>query len=974
MLKKLLDNMIGLKLFKWILLIFAGFFAISTTFANYESFLNNLRQTGIEVDKIIDNNQVSRYELTRLLNAVNCEDCINTPSWMIDDYNNNWRNDFVSMPGKDFRDISYRWWIYNWETYYYCVSYVWDNVRMRWYPEWLSPVCNWKFCGTRNTTLWEFLQVVLNIADQYVYQKYLMDWSKIKSWMDSLKTWSYPDEYLNQEDKKQINEHANSWLSGSLPNEESMQAYIKYCMFNLESCGMQSFGEIKKWYRPVAELNILYDNNIVEHEKFKDWDIHELVEWEYVLKTLYNLFKLVDCDFDYDYDCDDNENIKDNCPNHYNPNQKDTDGDWVWDVCDDDIDGDGIKNPIWIVDDLWRIVLSKRQDGMDNCIFVVNTNQLDSNWNWVWDACENSKNNLWMYIKTYNLNNPAPVTVEFEAITEWTIKWEISWDFGDWEYMVGKKVSHTFLKDWFYRVQANALWINNDANASTSLIIGKNILENHSMQIIVDKVSSWLPGEIKFKMENKWDFDKFERNFGDGNIIEKNTNEDITKIFREENSYMITLKWFKNNEVVAVANTIIWAGNNRIWSSLSANNLMPKKWQTISLKTKISWFNEKDIDWIEWNIWNEKIINNKLLNIEHIYKSAWTVVIVQKIKLNDWSELQNFLTITIRDESLETSYTVETSINKLISSVFSYINFKLKNIGILPEILMVLNRYDNWITDKTYENLPSWPKHFEYKYNKEWIFFPKTSVFVNECISLDNVATIAIANKDICLEAKLNWTLNQFKCDMDGDWIPDICDDDIDGDGIKNLIWLIDFELPDCKINWDNINKDIWDLHNNVCSLDNCPIYVNKDQMDLNNNWWWDQCDNLLNFNNKNSDYWDNSWIKDSDWDWIPDHLDACPEIPENYNGIEDSDGCPEIWASENCSIWNMKYNIWWINDNWINDNTIIVSECFSCPCVFSDFANDLNIDDKVKAILRDINMETLYSESIPESIKQFLK
>jgi hypothetical protein len=35
----------------------------------------------------------------------------------------------------------------------------------------------------------------------------------------------------------------------------------------------------------------------------------------------------------------------------------------------------------------------------------------------------------------------------------------------------------------------------------------------------------------------------------------------------------------------------------------------------------------------------------------------------------------------------------------------------------------------------------------------------------------------------MCLEAKLNGTLNTtYKCDMDKDGIPDICDDDIDGD------------------------------------------------------------------------------------------------------------------------------------------------------------------------------------------------
>lgn len=33
----------------------------------------------------------------------------------------------------------------------------------------------------------------------------------------------------------------------------------------------------------------------------------------------------------------------------------------------------------------------------------------------------------------------------------------------------------------------------------------------------------------------------------------------------------------------------------------------------------------------------------------------------------------------------------------------------------------------------------------------------------------------------------------------------------------------------------------------------------------------------------------------DTDGDGIPDEDDACPEIPENINGKEDKDGCPEI-------------------------------------------------------------------------------
>ena len=32
----------------------------------------------------------------------------------------------------------------------------------------------------------------------------------------------------------------------------------------------------------------------------------------------------------------------------------------------------------------------------------------------------------------------------------------------------------------------------------------------------------------------------------------------------------------------------------------------------------------------------------------------------------------------------------------------------------------------------------------------------------------------------------------------------------------------------------------------------------------------------------------------DSDGDGIPDRVDACPDEPETYNGVEDADGCPD--------------------------------------------------------------------------------
>gem|GEM_PF-607081 len=184
--------------------ILLSFGATRQVFASYELFLDQLKIMNIAVDDLIVQESMSRYDLAKLLNAVECEDCIHPPQWMNQKYTIEYWKNFIDLPGKDFDEIVYANAIYQNQDYYHCVAYVGEKEYMRGYPESVSPVCAGNFCGSKHVTKAEFIQVVINLLSSYIYPGYSANWKDISDRIATLKPSTPAYNYLDNSDRQRI--------------------------------------------------------------------------------------------------------------------------------------------------------------------------------------------------------------------------------------------------------------------------------------------------------------------------------------------------------------------------------------------------------------------------------------------------------------------------------------------------------------------------------------------------------------------------------------------------------------------------------------------------------------------------------------------------------------------------------------------------------------------------------------------------
>ena len=870
-------------LYVWLFLFWTALF-LNIWFINAASFTERLEEMWVDVVSLSAKKSVSRYEISRLLNAANCEDCVQAPAWMRQTYSQTFWDSFKVRDDKDFDDISYGWAVWNRKSYYYCVAYVWDNGYMAWYPS-TSTKCKWKFCGQDSITTSEVYQTVLNISQDKIRNNYTVNWREVKSRLSSLKRDGIEMRVLNNTNIKAIN--GADIKSNIAQTNDEFQAWLKYCMYNLSWCNFQRFWKIWRWYWPVSELNILYKEWIITQEDaMKVAESNSSVNGADALRIFWKVFdNYGNCTFNVDYDCDGITNGKDNCPYVYNLNQYDLDADGIGNVCDDDIDGDWERNPEWIVDDNNHIVISLWEDDLDQTP--------------LWDS------DLWFsfFINVDAISSSFPTSVRFTVLTNSNIE-KIDWDFGDWTTQITNnwnRLNHTFNSYWTFTVKAVANakggW---QAFAMTKVFIATPKSENYVLGMSPKVLFKGWGAEYTLTPLYSGDINLISWSVNNSEEKSQKVGETFKTNVKEAGIYIVSAKWYKNEELKSVAMFTIVKKTSPAFSYMTVKPWA--LWEETEVTTNISNIDKNNIDYITTDWWWEVADSTNLKNT-HIFTEGGVKTIQQTVVLKDWTKFYSMATITIQNPLLTQSYWINVSWKRLVYNQNEKLALWL-NTYPKSSILSLFTSYQ--LGSRMFVVAPDLSKTIlDFSYSTAWDKLLTNMVEINRCVALTNQWTVHINSKDVCKTALENKTLGNYKCDEDEDGIPDICDDDIDGDGMKNLIWIISHENKDCSITGDNVNLEILKKQFWVCSLDDCPFTANLDQSDLNNNWIWDVCESLIlsvinsKDGSKSDETEDILYSSDQDQDWVPDNEDNCIDVPWNS-----ADGCPQYY-NQNCWVYS---------------------------------------------------------------------
>ncbi len=887
-----------------------------------------LEARGIDVNALVQQTEVPRATVAELLNSVDCQDCHRPSQENKSTLTTSWWDQFRLFPGKNFDDV-----IFNDSldpaNQYYCIAYVGNKWYMNWYPRSTSPLCSWRFCGTLSLTNADLIQTVFNITAPLFFSQYKANWGVMSEWLRAQTP--AVQNYFGLEDYAhiQVAKNACKETDCSMQSVDEFKTYAKYCTLEPASCGMQEFAFAKAWQWPIAEMNVLEQQWIYTSDDIQNLNIENYADGRSIIDILWRVKQRSQCIDDDDLDNDGLKDQQDNCYLTYNPAQSDRDQDMIWDVCDDDLDNDGIKNPIGIVDDAGNVVYAvvqklsqQERDRIDNCLLVVNKDQRDDDKNRVGNACDNDER-VGIAINPKLL---AQSRYAFVAEYSWSLK-NFTWYFGDRTTWSGEITNHIYRDAGTYTVRVEATTPKNNIISATSTItIGEpTVAVKPSIAIVPAQITST---KFSFNTDYLGKLTNFIRSFGDGNA---GAGETATHTYNTPGTYTVRVQATTSTNTIVSDTVKVTVWTDQLWwnTNLAAipSQITPTNFSfDATYLGKLTNFIRSFGDGRTW-------VGE---TTTHTYAAPGTYIV--RVQATTPQGYTVFASTTVTVWWWTTVWVVPWAAllpSKLVQQVWEKTQYAIQLFGITSKDIdyISLQRWDGRTRDLRWQEVVK----FTDTYIRNGGYPIWWTVYMADSTTLALSAYVTVLWPEFCLGA-LGWN-RSGRCDIDKDSIPDMCDSDIDGDGIGNQLGIIRFEKPDCTYDVTNINPWVggngtqswWTITSTdgtqwewwSFSRDNCPFVANPLQ--------W-PCIGLE---------------KDSDGDGIVDSKDSCPLVPEAYNDILDADGCPEY--DINVSFPPTKLQ---------------PGTCSTCPCQYAQNDGLLAPWDRVKAVLFDKTSQKPVAES----------
>ena len=672
-------------------LLMIVWFGVFSAKADYTGFVSNISQYDFDTTWFIKLKQVPRYDIVRLLNYVDCQDC--TMPWYgaIDRYSWEWFQAMQSVPGKYFGDIKSRdKVIYNKQDLYYCISYVSDNDYMNGYDK-TSPICNGEFCGTNNTSYSEMIQIMSNIVSKKFTGEYMANWSNINKRLSDIKT-KNPKVYRSFHiwDLTNISSGTKLWKSIKITDSSSLMTYIKYCTYEPSKCGFGEFSYVKAGQCPIADYNFLIKEGILTKKEAESINIYNYPDGQTILWYIYKLNQKSKCDFNNDYDGDGIVNRKDKNP-FVDPNYSGkiytgkSQTIWALQI---------ISAPMVCLIGSKSIIYPYRSGNIDKLSWDLNSEYvIDNQTSRVYYKCDT----VWPKIFTAkSYLNGKEVWISKANIyvvsgnTDKTVKYSSNLVANKlvaniWEnilfttyisgFAVGDidRIERNMVQDKFTNTK---LYINYSYNSVWKKVVVQdiylkswyklqNILTIYILDNSNDKIWSLqiLPVPIVCLLGTKsiiypyrsGNIDQISRNINN----EYSIDNQMSRVYYDCNSIgmkTFTAKSYYNGNFVWISKANIYVVNkitddNKYSSNLIADKLVANIWENILFTTYTSGFLYSDIDHIDRAMMQENITNQDL-SLNYVYSSIEKKIVIQDIYLKNWYKLQNAVTVSIIDPDI----------------------------------------------------------------------------------------------------------------------------------------------------------------------------------------------------------------------------------------------------------------------------------------------------------------------------------